>query len=192
MAGRPARGHGRRGAGGGGRHRQQPGPLRLGCHPARGDRPRAGHARSAAAPARSTRPSVEVSVERASADALPFPDASFDTVVATLVLCSVPDQPAALAELRRVLRPGGALVFLEHVAAEDRPKRLRWQRRIEPVWKRLAGGCHLTRVTADAIVAAGFDLPDAALTRESARKTTPVVRPTVRGVATKPSKSVSG
>jgi len=113
------------------------------------------------------------------ADRLPFADGSFDAVVSTLVLCSVPDQPAALAEIRRVLRPDGTLVFLEHVAADGRPDRLKWQRRVEPVWKRLAGGCHLTRHTADAIVAAGFEVGD--LTRESARKATPVVRPTVRG-----------
>lgn len=138
----------------------------------------------AAAPVASS-PEVDVVVHRASADALPFPDQSFDVVVATLVLCSVPDQPAALAEVRRVLRPAGLLVFLEHVAADGRPRRLAWQHRVEPVWKRLAGGCHLTRRTAEAIAASGFDLDDADLTRESARKAVPVVRPTVRGVARK-------
>ena len=127
--------------------------------------------------------SVAVAVERASVDDLPFDAGSFDVVVATLVLCSVPDQAVALAEVHRVLRPGGALVFLEHVAADGRPKRLRWQHRVEPVWKRLAGGCHLTRRTAEAIVRAGFELAEGDVTRESARKATPVVRPTVRGVA---------
>lgn len=127
--------------------------------------------------------SVPVSVERASLTSLPFADGSFDTVVGTLVLCSVPDQAAALAEIARVLRPGGSLVFLEHVAADGRPKRLAWQRRVEPVWKRLMGGCHLTRRTAAAIEAAGFTIDPDRLVQESARKATPVVRPTIRGVA---------
>ncbi|MBI2710686.1 MAG: class I SAM-dependent methyltransferase [Actinobacteria bacterium] len=124
---------------------------------------------------------VELQVEQASADHLPFGKASFDAVVCTLVLCSVPDPPAVLAEVRRVLRPEGRLVFLEHVAAEGRPRRLTWQRRVEPVWKRVAGGCHLTRRTADAIEAAGFRIDT--ITRESARKALPVVRPTIRGAA---------
>ncbi len=128
---------------------------------------------------------VDVAVRRAGADELPFPDDSFDVVVTTLVLCSVPDQPKALAEVRRVLRPGGRLVFLEHVAAEGRPQRLAWQRRVEPVWKRVFAGCHLTRHTAEAIVDAGFTLDEGTVVRESARKATPLIRPTVRGVAQK-------
>lgn len=127
-----------------------------------------------------------VEVEVAGVDPLPHPDESFDAVVVTLVLCSVPDQARALAEIRRVLRPGGRLVFLEHVAAVDRPDRLAWQRRLEPVWKRVAGGCCLTRETAEAIAAAGFDLPPEAVTRESARKAAPIIRPTVRGHAVRP------
>src|SRR5690606_16841818 len=90
----------------------------------------------------------------ADADALPFGDASFDAVVSTLVLCSVPEQATTLAELRRVLRPGGTLVFLEHVASDD-DGRLRWQRRLDPIWSRVAGNCHLTRRTAEAISSAG-------------------------------------
>ena len=119
----------------------------------------------------------------ASLDDLPFPAASFDAVVATLVLCSVPHPERALREIHRVLKPDGRFVFLEHVAAEDRPQRLKWQRRVEPFWKRIAGGCHLTRRTADSIVAAGFTVAD--VRRESMRKAWPLVRPTIRGVARK-------
>lgn len=129
------------------------------------------------------RDSTTVDVHEAGIEALPFEDASFDAVVVTLVLCSVPDQAAALAEIRRVLRPGGSFAFLEHVAAVDRPDRLVWQRRLEPMWKRVAGGCCLTRETAEAIAAAGFHLPEDAITRESARKAAAIVRPTVRGIA---------
>lgn len=111
-------------------------------------------------------------------------DASIDTVVCTLVLCSVDDQPAALKDLFRVLRPGGKLLFIEHVAAESNPERLAWQRRIEPVWKRIAGNCHLTRNTAAEIERAGFEL--GSVQRESMRKALPWVRPSVRGVAVKP------
>ncbi|MGQ0702250.1 MAG: class I SAM-dependent methyltransferase [Gemmatimonadales bacterium] len=120
-------------------------------------------------------------VADASLDALPFPSASFDTVVATLVLCSVPDLDRALAEIRRVLRPGGRYIFLEHVAAEDRPKRLKWQRRLQPIWKRVAGNCHLARRTAPAIEGAGFSI--SGMRRESMRKAWALVRPTIRGIA---------
>ena len=119
----------------------------------------------------------------ASLESLPFPPETFAVVVGTLVLCSVPRLDHALAQIRRVLQPGGQFVFLEHVAAEDRPRRLRWQRRVEPVWRRLAGNCHLTRRTAEAIAAAGFTLSE--LRRESMRKAWALVRPTIRGVAFK-------
>jgi ubiquinone/menaquinone biosynthesis C-methylase UbiE len=119
----------------------------------------------------------------ASLENLPVPAETFDAVVGTLVLCSVPRLDHALGEIHRVLKAGGRFVFLEHVAAEDRPHRLRWQRRVEPVWKRVAGNCHLTRRTADAIVAAGFAVVE--LRRESMRKAWPLVRPTIRGVALK-------
>ena len=122
-------------------------------------------------------------VADASIAALPMADASFDAVVCSLVLCSVPDQKAALAEIARVLRPGGRLVFMEHVAADGRPGRLKWQGRIEPVWKRLMGNCHLTRRTEAAILAAGFEIEK--IERESIRKALPIVRPSIRGVARK-------
>lgn len=124
-------------------------------------------------------PRVEATA--AAADALPFEDASFDTVVSTLVLCSVPDVARALTEVRRVLRPGGRLLFLEHVAADDRPARLRWQRRLEPVWKRISGNCHLTRRTGEAMRLAGFVIEHE--TRESVRKALPIMRPSIRGLA---------
>lgn len=91
------------------------------------------------------------------ATALPFPDASFDTVGAVFVLCTIDDSDAALAEARRVLRPDGRLVFYEHVAAPELRLR-KWQRRLEPVHRRIACGCRLTRDTETAIRRAGFDI----------------------------------
>jgi SAM-dependent methyltransferase len=98
-----------------------------------------------------------VSIEDGTAEALPFEDSSFDTVLCTFTLCSVCTPAAALSEARRVLRPGGRFLFCEHGLAPD-PGVARWQRRLEPVWKRIAGGCHLTRPVASAIEAAGFSI----------------------------------
>ena len=123
----------------------------------------------------------EVEIVPWEAELLACDAASFDAVVCTLVLCSVRDPAQCLGEIRRVLRPGGKLYFIEHVASEDRA-RLAWQRRTEPVWKVVAGNCHLCRDTAGSIEAAGFAFDK--ITRESARKALPIVRPTIRGVAT--------
>src|SRR6266571_1590314 len=125
-----------------------------------------------------------VEVSPASIEELPFQEKTFDAVVCSLVLCSVSDQAAALGQIRRVLKPGGRLVFLEHVAADAKPSRLKWQRRIEPVWKHLMGNCHLTRRTEAAIEAAGFRIER--IQRESMRKALPIVRPSIRGIARKP------
>lgn len=127
---------------------------------------------------------VDVTARRASAASLPLADGEADAVVTTLVLCTVPAPGAVLAEARRVLRPGGRLVFLEHVAAEDRPERLRRQRRFDLVWPHIAGGCRLTRRTEAAIAEAGFTVET--ITRESARKAPTVIRPMIRGTATTP------
>ena len=88
-------------------------------------------------------------------EAMPFESARFDTVVTTFTLCSVADQAAVLAEIRRVLKPGGTALFLEHGAAPDAGV-AKWQRRIEPVWRRIGGNCHLTRPIGDAYEQAGF------------------------------------
>jgi ubiquinone/menaquinone biosynthesis C-methylase UbiE len=101
--------------------------------------------------------SVRVTVMNGTADAIPLPDASVDAGVTSLVLCSVPDQATALAELRRVIRPGGELRFYEHVAADD-PRWARRQRLVDRIWPWFAGGCHLTRHTEVAIASAGFEI----------------------------------
>ena len=90
-----------------------------------------------------------------SAEAVPLGDRSVDTVITTWTLCTIPDVARALAEMRRVLKPGGRLLFVEHGRAPDAGVR-RWQDRLTPLWKRCAGGCHLNRAIADLIGAAGF------------------------------------
>ena len=99
---------------------------------------------------------VPVEVVTTQAESLPFPDASFDAVVSTFVLCSVEDPPRVLAELRRVLRPAGRLVLLEHVRGTGRTER--WQNRLTGLHRTLAGNCHLNRDTRTAVGQAGFDV----------------------------------
>ncbi len=93
------------------------------------------------------------------AEALPFADQSFDTVIACLVFCTIPDTLSSAREAFRVLRPGGQFLFFEHVAHPDAGVR-RWQDRLNPVWKKLACGCHLNRDTAATFRDAGFQFVD--------------------------------
>ncbi|MEA1943342.1 MAG: class I SAM-dependent methyltransferase [Pseudomonadota bacterium] len=101
------------------------------------------------------RQAIPVELVDAPGEALPVEDRSIDTVLLTFTLCTIPDWQAALAEMRRVLKPGGRLVFLEHGLAPDAGV-ARWQHRIEPVWKRIGGGCHLTRPIDRMIGESGF------------------------------------
>jgi ubiquinone/menaquinone biosynthesis C-methylase UbiE len=117
---------------------------------------------------------------RVPAEELPFEDASFDTVVSTLALCTVDDLGRSLAEVRRVLKPGGTLLFIEHVRAEPGSKLERWQDRCEGLWGFCAAGCHPNRDTLAAIQAAGFELGEI---ERPEWKLPPLVRPIVIGSA---------
>lgn len=99
--------------------------------------------------------SVPIDVISAGAEELPFPDNTFDTVVGTLVLCTIPDAPKALQEIRRVCKPDGQVLFFEHVRL-DHPFLGRLQDWLTPTWKRLCDGCHLNRNTLAMIKEAGF------------------------------------
>jgi ubiquinone/menaquinone biosynthesis C-methylase UbiE len=100
---------------------------------------------------------MDADIQGGIGEAMPFESGRFDTVVTTFTLCSVADQAAVLGEIRRVLKPGGTALFLEHGGAPDAGV-AKWQRRIEPVWKRIGGNCHLTRPISQAYEQAGFSV----------------------------------
>ncbi len=125
-----------------------------------------------------------VSLTGGTAEKIEADDETFDYVVSSLVCCSVTNLKASLNEIKRVLKPGGGYVFMEHVAAANGTTRRRWQNIINPVWKTFMGNCHLNRETEQALVTEGFDIVQ--IERESMRKAPPIVRPTIRGIAKKP------
>jgi SAM-dependent methyltransferase len=100
---------------------------------------------------------VPVSLVRASAEQLPFAAAAFDTLVMTWTLCSIPNPSAALAEMRRVLKLDGSLLFVEHGLSPE-PRIAGWQRRLTPCWSWVSGGCHLDREADDLLRSAGFKI----------------------------------
>ncbi|MDA8252672.1 class I SAM-dependent methyltransferase [Acidiphilium sp.] len=104
---------------------------------------------------RAARASVPVELLEASAEAVPLEGAGIDTVVTTWTLCTIPDAPRALAEMRRVLKPSGNLLFVEHGRAPE-PGVARWQDRLDPFWGCVAGGCHLNRKIDALIAGSGF------------------------------------
>ena len=124
-----------------------------------------------------------VELSEAGAERLPFGDASFDTAVFTLVLCTVPDPAAALAEAARVLKPGGKLLFLEHVRSPS-PGLARWQDRLEGPWRFFGDGCHCNRDTVANIEASPLTLE--AVERGELPKSPPITRPLAWGQATLP------
>ncbi|MEN8218519.1 MAG: class I SAM-dependent methyltransferase [Pseudomonadota bacterium] len=124
-----------------------------------------------------------ISMAHNNAESIDFPDESFDYIVSTLVLCSVTDQLNCLTELKRLLRPNGKLLFIEHVAAEDNPRLFKWQKRIEPFWKIIGGNCHLTRNTESVIKQAGFN--SIQLEKTSFLGAPSIVGPIIKGIAHK-------
>ena len=123
-------------------------------------------------------------VVEAGAERLPFPDDRFDTAVATLVLCTVPEPAAALQEVARVLKPGGRFLFLEHVRSHE-PRLARWQDRLERPWELFGAGCHCNRDTEVTIAASPLELEE--VERGAIPKAVPLVRPMIAGAARVPS-----
>ncbi len=108
---------------------------------------------------RIARAGLDVKLVGLSAEKIPFDDASFDSVLVTYTLCTIPDPVAALKEMRRVLMPGGKLIFCEHGRAPDQGVS-RWQDRLTPHWKKIAGGCHLNRDVPALLLESGFECKD--------------------------------
>jgi ubiquinone/menaquinone biosynthesis C-methylase UbiE len=125
---------------------------------------------------------IATRVVRAPAEQLPLENETFDCAVSTLVLCTVADPARALAEVRRVLKPRGRLLFIEHVRSED-PRLARWQDRLRVPWALLGHGCQCNRRTIESVQAAGFSVDE--LHREMLAKAPPIVRPLVVGAATR-------
>jgi ubiquinone/menaquinone biosynthesis C-methylase UbiE len=123
---------------------------------------------------------AEVSVVEAPGERLTFADGSFDTAVVTLVLCTVPDPETTLAEIKRVLKPDGQLLFLEHVRSHS-PELAKWQDRLQSPWRFLADGCHCNRDTVATINAAGFSISD--VEQGSLPRLPSIVRPLATGSA---------
>jgi ubiquinone/menaquinone biosynthesis C-methylase UbiE len=112
--------------------------------------------------ARKRQPLGHIKVEflsQSAEDALPVPDESIDTIVMTWTLCSIPDPPRALAQMKRVLKPDGRLLFIEHGLSPD-AKVAAWQDRLTPVWKKIGGGCHLNRKPDELLAVAGFAIKE--------------------------------
>jgi ubiquinone/menaquinone biosynthesis C-methylase UbiE len=122
-------------------------------------------------------------VVRAPAESLPFPDDSFDTAVCTLVLCTVRDPERALAEIERVLKPGGTLLFMEHVRSDD-PGLARWQDRLAPLWRKFGHGCNPNRPTPELIRRSGLNVIE--MEQGELPKAPPIVRPLSAGRAAAP------
>jgi len=128
-------------------------------------------------------PRLDATILDYDGNTIPMPTGTIDAVVCTLVLCSVSDPQQTLAEIHRVLKPQGKLIFIEHVASVNNPNRFKWQKRLEPIWKIIGCGCHLTRQTEQNIIQAGFQLQE--ITRESMRGVPAIVRSSIRGIALK-------
>ena len=111
------------------------------------------------APRRAEAAPFRIEFVKGSAENLPLDDETVDTVVTTWTLCSIPDPALALSEMRRVLRPGGKLLFIEHGRSPD-ARVVRWQDRLNPLWRRLAGGCNLNRRIDDLITSSGFSMTE--------------------------------
>ena len=111
------------------------------------------------ATARAEKLNLPVALLGVSGESIPAEDQTFDSIVCTWTLCSIPNVQGALQEMYRVVKPGGKLLFIEHGAAPD-PSVLRWQRRLDPLWKRIAGGCHLSRAADELINDAGFQITE--------------------------------
>lgn len=122
-----------------------------------------------------------VEVSEAGAESLPFADGTFDTVIATLVFCTIPDPDAALREIARVLKPGGRLHFMEHVRA-DSGARGRWQDRLNPLQNFFFGGCNLNRSTAEALRSSALEVEELRQD-EMPKEAGPLVRPMIVGYA---------